>query len=655
MHAASFLLLLLCAQTDRAEPPVHAEPPLAIWSDPTSQFVRRNVGRGDGPLGYSAADMSNFPGYTHRLGYVNRLFRDAEALPAETVRLARRLIAADYVQASALALGLLGARITATWAPPDTLPELTPADAASQTAWAALPASIRRAVAEIVHGAAAAQPYLRQAFDWTALGRQSGDPQVRSLAAPGVYSYAAGPWLGGASSASLAALDTFQATPLGDGTRVCLIAVQAGLDELTRALQAEPPAAFDTILLQTAAGRVRVLGPGNNTYRGGEPIVIDLGGDDHYSGRLAVPTSRATPVGLLIDVAGNDTYDGQSTPASLACGLFGLGCLLDLSGNDQYRCGDSGLGCAWHGVGLLYDAAGNDTYTGNQWCQGAAHAGVGLLLDAAGDDRYVCQRESQGLGGTLGIGLLVDRSGNDRYHAYDDEQGRRITLPASQTRAHEVSLVQGCGYGRRADNTDGRSLAGGVGALCDGSGDDSYYGGVFSQGIGFWWSVGMLVDLEGNDAYRGVYFAQGAAAHFALGSHVDAAGNDHYNDARVLGQTLGASRDGAIGTFVDLAGDDEYYLLNRSGGSGDMNSIGLFCDQRGADVYHALAAPALGSATGSNPRGDAFRRSMPTIGVFADLDGEDRYAPMSGMRNGSTRRNPASTPLWGLGFDTRRR
>ncbi len=79
------------------------------------------------------------------------------------------------------------------------------------------------------------------------------------------------------------------------------------------------------------------------------------------------------------------------------------------------------------------------------------------------------------------------------------------------------------------------------------------------------------------DKYRGVYFAQGAAAHFAIGSMIDESGDDHYNDARVLGQTLGAARDGSIGTFVDVTGNDIYYIPKKSAGGGDMNSIGLFC------------------------------------------------------------------------------
>ena len=122
----------------------------------------------------------------------------------------------------------------------------------------------------------------------------------------------------------------------------------------------------------------------------------------------------------------------------------------------------------------------------------------------------------------------------------------------------------------------------------DGAGDDSYYGGVFSQAIGFWWSVGMLVDLGGNDTYRGVYYAQGAAAHFAVGSLIDHSGNDQYNDRSVKGQVLGAARDGAVAAMLDGAGDDVYYIPKKSAGGGDMNAIGVLSDKGGNDRYVSM-------------------------------------------------------------------
>lgn len=353
----------------------------------------------------------------------------------------------------------------------------------------------------------------------------------------------------------------------------------------------------------------------------------------------------------MIDLGGNDTYDGRQAPASIACGLFGIGVLLDLGGDDKYYCSDSGLGCGWHGIGLLVDTAGNDLYSGHQWCQGAAHAGVGLLIDEAGNDRYFCQLESQGLGSTLGIGMLIDKQGNDRYHAYDNENGRAITFPSSQTKSHEASLVQGCGYGRRADSMDGRSMAGGVGALIDGAGDDTYYGGVFSQATGFWWSLGMLVDFGGHDKYRGVYYAQGAAAHFAVGVHIDHSGNDQYNDRGVLGQVLGAGRDGSIGVLLDQAGDDTYYIPKKSAGGGDMNAMGLFCDWQGDDKYNPTASTYLGTASFSNPHGEYFRSTMPTIGIFVDLGGTDNYPTYGPEKNGARWHHQSGSPTWGFGFD----
>ena len=493
-----------------------------------------------------------------------------------------------------------------------------------------------------------------QVFDWESLARSAGDSQVRDLGSSRVYQHATAPWsgYGSGSVSSFSALSTFQSTPLGNAGANVFASARLAIQELVAIDQESELVEFEICRLKTDIGSVAILGRGDNVYTGSDAIVIDLGGNDRYSGRIAVPRSKSSPVGLLIDVSGNDVYDGRSAPASIACGLFGIGALFDLGGHDKYYCDSSALGCAWHGIGLLLDTVGNDVYSGRQWSQGAAHAGVGMLIDEAGDDQYFCQLESQGLGGTLGVGVLVDKSGQDRYHAYDNENGRRITFPSSQTKSHEVSLSQGCGYGRRADNTDGRSMAGGVGALIDGAGDDSYYGGVFSQGIGFWWSIGMLVDFGGDDTYRGVYYAQGAAAHFAIGSLVDHAGNDRYNDRGVLGQVLGAGRDGSVGTLLDVAGNDVYTIPKKSAGGGDMNSIGLLSDKAGDDRYVPTSSTYLGTASSSNPRGEYFRQSMPTIGVFVDLDGEDDYGVRSGPKNNARWFHQSGPSNWGFGLDT---
>ena len=100
------------------------------------------------------------------------------------------------------------------------------------------------------------------------------------------------------------------------------------------------------------------------------------------------------------------------------------------------------------------------------------------------------------------------------------------------------------------------------------------------------------------------------------------------------------------------AGDDIYYIPKKSAGGGDMNSIGLFCDQQGADEYHPLAHSYMGAASSSNPRGDYFRNVMPTIGVFVDLDGTDRYPSDGSLKNNAKWHHESSAQLWGFGFDT---
>lgn len=651
LKTLALISLLTCAQTDLSE-----NAPLVPWPENIGAYVRESMG-GQETIGYSRQQLSSFPGYRYRLGYVSRLFADAEALPGESHQFAECMLAGDYGTAVAAAMRLLGAKIEPAEPGEPVELKIEPMDAAAGETWQSLPEPVHRAVGELVNAAWAARADLHKAFDWDGLSRATGDARVGNLSDGRAYRHAANPWLSmsGATAASLSALNTLDATALGNAGERVWVGVRSAIDQL-RLLGDEPALAkFPICRLKTPVGTVAILSRGADVYRGSDAIVIDLGGNDRYSGRLAVPVSKSAPVGLLIDLGGDDVYDGRSAPASLACGLFGIGALFDLAGEDQYYCDQSGLGCAWHGIGLLFDAAGNDQYHGRQWCQGAAHAGVGMLMDDAGADKYHCQLESQGLGSTLGIGVLVDRQGNDKYHAYDNENGRRITFPSSQTKSHEVSLVQGCGYGRRADSGDGVSIAGGVGALVDGGGDDSYYGGVFSQAVGFWWGAGMLVDYGGHDTYRGVYYAQGAAAHFAVGSLVDLDGNDRYNDRGVLGQVLGAGRDGSVATALDVGGNDIYYLPKKSGGGGDMNSIGLLCDKAGEDQYLPTGYSYLGSASFSNPRGERFRQGMPTIGLFVDLAGEDKYP--SGARATNNRRwfHQSGAPTWGMGLDTDRK
>ena len=307
--------------------------------------------------------------------------------------------------------------------------------------------------------------------------------------------------------------------------------------------------------------------------------------------------------------------------------------LVDLAGDDTYDAKGSSLGCGLYGTGVLWDLAGNDSYRSRgPWGQGCGHVGVGALIDLEGDDEYDCVEQAQGLGGTLGAGLLIDVKGNDTYLARDDGNVSALYLNQS------VAMAQGCGYGRRADIGDGHSLAGGVGILVDGAGDDRYHAQVWAQGCAYWWALGILEDRGGNDQYQNGKYSAGAAAHFAIGVCVDLAGNDRHNERNTTAknQFQGHARDGSIGVFVDGDGDDTYDVNNHCAGAADLNSIGLFWDRRGDDLY-TFHDQALGPPNGWNDTGAfgvasrytpfrSFRDDLPSWGLFLDTGGKDVYA-----------------------------
>jgi hypothetical protein len=273
-------------------------------------------------------------------------------------------------------------------------------------------------------------------------------------------------------------------------------------------------------------------------------------------------------------------------------------------------------------VGLLIDAGGTDHYVGGVAAQGAGVYGVGLLSDLDGNDAYDCDQQCEGFGYVMGLGALVDRSGDDRYTADDTS----LRFPSAQTPRHNSSLAQGFGLGRRADYSDGSSLAGGIGLLVDGSGSDIYSAGLFAQGAAYWYGVGLLDDLSGNDRYEGVWYVQGSAAHFGVGALIDEAGNDSYRATMNMAQ--GAGHDFSWGELIDDGGDDRYEAPNLSLGGGNDNGVGFFWDRGGKDEYlvAAGALTSLGHANMTAPRG-GLRDRMLSLGVFLDTGGSaDRYS-----------------------------
>lgn len=404
------------------------------------------------------------------------------------------------------------------------------------------------------------------------------------------------------------------------------------MDESVKQALARPFA----LNVETPWGRIRLCGGGNDTHeRLPYLLLIDTGGDDVYYGGGATGALE-NAIALLIDLSGNDRYGDDAATlqraivecetregkAGTAFGgaILGYAVLADLQGDDVYRTQAAGLGAARFGVAMLLDLQGSDRYDAYAFAQGAGFAGLGILIDREGRDQYACFYEAQGFGSIRGFGLLLDALGEDAYLAHPTP----IEFPSPQTAERNVSMAQGAGYGRRADYSDGRSIAGGVGMLIDVQGNDRYACAVFGQGVGYWGGIGMLIDLQGDDTREGVWYVQGAAAHFAVGYLEDRLGKDRYLASTNM--AIGAGHDFSIGYLIDLEGDDEYSAPSLALGGANANGIGIFMELTGDDLYQARSSEAnFGRA---NPIGKGtLRERALALGLFLDNAGNDSYPP----------------------------
>ncbi len=520
------------------------------------------------------------------------------------------------------------------------------------------PPHLQKLIVRLLLGIRQSQPWIDAAFNRQQFFQYSGLDSAASL--DDWYTFAAAPWneerLGQSATLRSGAFQALRATDrryLAFGSALLATHVSNAIAEFRSSDSAQPMQAMYGMEVATTLGTIRILGSNPDTVSTPAVLTIDCGGNDLYRGRQAVNIPFRETASVLIDLAGNDVYDSDTT-LSLACGMFGAAMLVDVAGNDHYRVRESGIGCAWYGSGVLMDMAGNDRYvTDRAWGEAAAHIGAAVLSDWGGDDEYVCAQQSQGMGSTLGAALLVDAAGNDRYIARDDGNPTPIYLNQS------VAMAQGCGYGRRADLGDGHSLAGGVGALADADGDDYYSAPVWAQGCGYWWGVGICEDRRGNDTWRSGKYSIGAAAHFAIGCKVDAEGNDTYavgyTDA--VNQYLGHARDGSIGIAIDGSGDDKYHLKTHCGGTADLGSLALLWDADGNDLYIMDTlkvattdgwsdTPPLGATSGYPPFYN-FRDDIQSYGVFLDTGGKDVYQLNEANRNSIPwKTKPADNSRW---------
>lgn len=335
---------------------------------------------------------------------------------------------------------------------------------------------------------------------------------------------------------------------------------------------------------------------------------------------------------------------GRTGIGGVASGILGCG-IVYVAGNGKttYESASYALGCGILGTGILVDEGGDDVYRVRNVGEGAGVFGAGLLLDAAGNDRYeLLSGDGQGFGGPGGIGILADRSGDDVYFAEPlPEKAGKDRADDHSDQKIVGSNAQGAGMGRRGDMNDGHDWAGGLGALLDIDGNDTYSAGNFSQGVGYWFGSGLLYDGGGDDTYDSVYFSHGSGAHFAIGAVVDEGGNDVHrlSDFPRAGFAPKAWPGAGIAfgwdvvnAFVfDRAGNDRYESSIISEGVSNIRSFALLLDEGGDDTYIAQGGAAAFGAVDEQPyyvtphRTSPFAFHLPQAAMLLDLGGTDRY------------------------------
>lgn len=375
--------------------------------------------------------------------------------------------------------------------------------------------------------------------------------------------------------------------------------------------------------------------------------IIDAGGDDIYKGPAASSLINR-PSSIIIDMAGNDNYiSTRDDPCSQGFGMMGYGILIDSQGDDKYASYDNSQGGAFFGVGLLWDEGGNDSFEGRNMTQGAASYGIGNLVNTGGNDSYYCFQCGQAFGYVGGCGILIDTEGDDIYVGEPGTKDREKNLINPAGLGHDssrnYSFVQGAGWGRRGDLSDGHSMGGGTGILVDLTGNDHYECGVYGQATGYWYGTGILYDRQGDDSYEGSFYVQSGTAHMGMTELLDEEGNDTYRVWKAISQ--GGAHDFSLSWFIDKKGNDKYLCFEEedekdsdgkftgkkvktSGGvmigSAITNSCAFHIDTEGDDLYELVNSTTLGYCLmRSGP--DSYRYDEWTCGIMIDRGGNDTY------------------------------
>lgn len=362
-------------------------------------------------------------------------------------------------------------------------------------------------------------------------------------------------------------------------------------------------------------------------------LIIDFGRNMIYQGTAGATASLQNPVSVVIDLGGDDYYgyERKTYPPSAGVGILGIGLVLDSQGDDHYNGGTFAQGAGLLGVGVLLDREGNDKYKARLSAQGCGYFGIGLCFDGQGDDHYYIYGDGQGMGGVGGgIGVCASFSGDDKYTAepYASVYNRGDYHSKQKINANSA---QGAGFGRRGDGSDGHSWAGGLGAIIDIHGNDHYYSGNWTLGVGYWFGTGIALDRDGDDYYQSCYFTQGSGAHYCNGILLDEGGDDRHELYETAGAGLGFGWDFTNAFLINIGGNDTYRAKMISMGLAQIRSDAFLIDIGGDDKYYlGQNTPGLGEAT---YRKDYRKPSLLTpyyyytksFGGFIDIGGRDSY------------------------------
>lgn len=409
-------------------------------------------------------------------------------------------------------------------------------------------------------------------------------------------------------------------------------AFQGAVRELARVAATVTNWPSERIRFESGCGPIIILPPGDQVVTNGALLILSREGNTTYKSASSTPSTGpgaangllGRPLSAIIDLGGDDRYEGGDGIGPGGA-LFGVSVMYDLAGDDVYKARNLGQGAAFFGISWVEDAKGEDRYEAWGYSQGAAACGFALLRDREGNDLYNVGVCGQGFAAFQGVGLLVDDAGNDRFLAGNRE------VDWDRNSGRFLSLSQGFSIGIRG------FAGGGVAALIDRGGNDTYAADVYGQGSAYWYSAGFLLDTGGNDNYTLYQYGQGSGIHLALGLLADLAGNDRYT-GYILSQ--GNGHDFGVGLLFDHAGDDTYAADHHSQGRALNNGLALLLDSAGDDGYFARQnhrAQGIGNNGGY--------REYGSLALLLDLDGRDQFS--CGAKDGDR----LLRPLYGIVYD----